>query len=262
MKLFTIACEAEAYLVNEEAMNFYGSELIRQESISLFDKMRVYRAKLSFLGLGTANRAHEAVELCLDVLHQLGCTLPKTEMMKTCKLILALMKHKRDLPKRTADEVANLPVLTSRRLREIDSILNELTLFAYTAGNMILSGLCTMKQTSIMLKHGMHDDAYNGFCSLAPFFMVAFGDLQATDQVAQYSLLLKERAYGKKDVVRFCLMQASFSMPWKRPWTTIINVLTDGFESGIREGELRNAYFVSPKNWRIVASDILLRQDH
>jgi hypothetical protein len=102
-----------------------------------------------------------------------------------------------------------------------------------------------MKQTSMTLKYGIHDTSYKGFCSLAPFFMVAFGDLKATDQVAQYSRFLKERAHGQKVVPGFCMMQGSFSLPWTHHWTTTIKVLTDGFETGIQEGELRNANYVS-----------------
>jgi predicted ATPase len=245
LKLYSIGCEAEAYRMNEKEMKEYASEVLKQESVALFDKMRVYRAQLSFLGLGERNRGKEAVSLCLDILEQLGCTFPKTELMRTAKLISSLMRHKRELSKRTAEEVASLPVLSSRRHREIDSILDELGLYAYTEGQTTLSGLCTMKQTSMTLKYGIHESSYKGFCSLAPFFMVAFGDLKATDQVAQYSRYLKERAHGQKVVSGFCMMQGSFSLPWTHHWTTTIKVLTDGFEGGLRDGELRNANYVS-----------------
>jgi len=153
------------------------------------------------------------------------------------------MKHKRELPKRNAMEVGSLPIMTDRRMKEIDGILNEMGIYAYVAGYTTLSGLCTMKQTEITLKHGVHERSFDGFSSLAPFFFVAFGDLQATDRIAKYARFLKERTCGDRCVSGFSMMQGSFSLPWTHPWPVTLRELLEGYESGMRDGQLRDAIY-------------------
>ena len=245
LDLYSCVAQAEGSLGNRELMMEYSSEVTRQPHITLMEKMRVYRAQLESVGVGDKTRIREGVDLCLDLLDQFGCPLPRSNATQTFKLFLALMKHKRGITSRTLDEVLELPILDSDILREIDKILSELSLYAYMVGEMSLSGLCTMKQASITLKHGLHESSHAAFSSLAPFFMVAFNDLKGTARIAEYALRLKERAVGSKTVSGFNLLQGCFCAPFSQPWYVSLKLLLEGYESGMKAGELRNAIFVS-----------------
>jgi hypothetical protein len=137
-----------------------------------------------------------------------------------------------------------MALLESHRLREISDILDHVGMFSYKTGDMILSGLCTLKQTSIVLDHGFHEKACEGFTSLAPHFMVAFNDLKATAVIAEYARLLKERAYGQKVHAPYCLVQGSFNLPWFAPWKSCQSLLFAGYENGMRKGQTRDAIYV------------------
>ncbi|KAG7340230.1 hypothetical protein IV203_023773 [Nitzschia inconspicua] len=112
----------------------------------------------------------------------------------------------------------------------------ELSIHAYGTGQTALSGLCTMKQLSITLEHGINGSSYYGFASLAPFFMVAFDDLKATKQIAEYADAMRAREHGEASTASVNMVQGCFSLPWARTWSHTLNVLREGYKSGMRDG--------------------------
>ncbi|KAG7372864.1 phospholipid-translocating P-type ATPase, flippase [Nitzschia inconspicua] len=238
--LFTIATEVEGAQMHEDAMNWYASEVLRQEQLTILDKLRVYRAQIQYWGLSNNEKS---VELCLAALSQLGCRFPRSPFFQTISLIFILMKHKHELKKRTIQEVSNLKAVTSTEIREMGSLLMELSIHAYGTGHTTLSGLCTMKQLSITLKHGLNGSSYYGFVSLAPFFMVAFDDLKATSQIAEYADAMRAREHGDASTASFNMVQGCFNLPWARTWSHTLNVLREGYENGMRDGHIRDGLY-------------------
>ncbi|KAG7344645.1 AAA ATPase domain containing protein [Nitzschia inconspicua] len=214
--LFTIATEVEGAQMHEDAMNWYASKVLQQDHLTILDKLRVYRAQIQYWGMKNDDKS---VERCLAVLDQLGCRFPRSSLLQNISLIFSLLKYKRELKKRTIQEVSNLPVVTSPEIREMGSMLNELSLHAYGTGETTLSGLCTMKQLSITLEKGINGSSYYGFVTLAPFFMVAFNDLKATSQIASYADAMRVREHGSQTTAGFNMVQGCFNLPWAHTWS-------------------------------------------
>ncbi|KAG7338014.1 AAA ATPase domain containing protein [Nitzschia inconspicua] len=238
--LFTIATEVEAAQMHEQAMNWYASKVIQQDHLTILDKLRVYRAQIQYWGMKNDDKS---VELCLAALDQLGCRFPRSSILQTISLIFSLMKYKRELKKITIQEISNLPVVTSQKIREMGSMLNELSLHAYGTGETTLSGLCTMKQLSITLEKGINGSSYYGFVTLAPFFIVAFNDLKATSQIASYADAMRVREHGNLSTAGFNMVQGCFNLPWAHTWSHSLSVLREGYKNGMREGQLRNGLY-------------------
>ncbi|KAG7340231.1 PAS sensor protein [Nitzschia inconspicua] len=108
--LFTIATEVKGAQMHEHAMNLYASEVLSQDHLTVLDTLRVYRAQIQYWGLSNNEKS---VELCLAALSQLGCRFPRSSFFQTVSLIFCLLKHKRELKKRTIQEVSNLQAVTS-----------------------------------------------------------------------------------------------------------------------------------------------------
>ncbi|KAG7370637.1 AAA ATPase domain containing protein [Nitzschia inconspicua] len=238
--LFTIATEVEAAQMHEQAMNWYASKVMQQDHLTILDKLRVYRAQIQYWGMKNDDKS---VELCLAALDQLGCRFPRSSLLQTISLIFSLMKYKHQLKKRTIQEISNLPIVTSPEIREMGSMLNELSLHAYGTGETTLSGLCTMKQLSITLEKGINGSSYYGFVTLAPFFMVAFDDLKATSQIAKYADAMRVREHGTLSTAGFNMVQGCFNLPWAHTWSHSLSVLREGYKNGMREGQLRNGLY-------------------
>ncbi|KAG7343726.1 AAA ATPase domain containing protein [Nitzschia inconspicua] len=238
--LFTIATEVEGAQMHEHAMNGYANEVLQQDHLTILDKLRVYRAQIQYWG---KSNDEKSVELCLSTLKQLGCRFPRIPFFQNISLFYSLMKHKCELKKRTIQEISNLSIVISPEIREMGSLLSELSLNAYGAGKVTLSGLCTMKLLSLTLENGIHGSSSYAFASLAPFFLVAFNDLKATTHIAKYADAMRMREHGNRYTAGFSMIQGCFNLPWSHTWHHTVSVLREGYRSGMRDGHFRDGLY-------------------
>jgi predicted ATPase len=106
LKIYSICAEAHYSLGNVAEMQKYCDEVLHQDNIPIFDKMRVYHCML--ITMGNGGRAPEALKLSLDILSQLKCKLPRNSASQMVTAFYWLSKTK--LPSK--DEIAELPLMT------------------------------------------------------------------------------------------------------------------------------------------------------
>jgi predicted ATPase len=106
LKMYSICAEAHYSLGNVAEMQKHCDEVLHQDNIPIFDKMRVYHCML--ITMGNGGRAPEALKLSLDILSQLKCKLPRNSASQMVTAFYWLSKTK--LPSK--DEIAELPLMT------------------------------------------------------------------------------------------------------------------------------------------------------
>jgi transcriptional accessory protein Tex/SPT6 len=106
LKIYSICAEAHYSLGNVAEMQKHCDEVLHQDNIPIFDKMRVYHCML--ITMGNGGRAPEALKLSLDILSQLKCKLPRNSASQMVTAFYWLSKTK--LPSK--DEIAELPLMT------------------------------------------------------------------------------------------------------------------------------------------------------
>jgi predicted ATPase/signal transduction histidine kinase len=177
LQLFNEAVET-AYLSGQEAETRRYADRIFTHARSLLDKTHAYATLVN--EHGSNGRHHESVDICFELLEQLGVKLPKNpgQLHVLAQLILTKMR----LRGQSVEELLALPEMTSRQWLSAMSVMSKVTGPAYIA-NTNLFILIVFKMIELSLKHGNNRYVSHVY---GLYGIVMSGPLMQFDQTRKY----------------------------------------------------------------------------
>ena len=152
IEMYSICTEAHFSLGNIGQMNFYGDELLQQESVAELEKVRVYHCKIC--ALGGRGKSKEALALCLKVLGRLGCHFPRNICGQAAKAISSISSTK--LPK--DDILSTLSPMTDETKKACMLLMTNAATYAHYCGKQHTASL------------SLHVLSYSLLSKQCPFF--------------------------------------------------------------------------------------------
>lgn len=110
LDLYSTSAEVAGYLGNTETMKKCHNEVLAQEDRPMSDKLRVYRAMISYMA-GALGKPHDAIELLLKILAEYGIRFPKRKSSRLILTISGALKAKRKISSLRLEDIAVMPTM-------------------------------------------------------------------------------------------------------------------------------------------------------
>jgi predicted ATPase len=239
LQLHILGAEVEGCLGHVNKME-YHCDLVMKQNCPLLDKLRVYHVLLD----STADRGKlpEAMELCLRVLKQLGCSFPKSSFLINAMTIMGVIDFTSRAESRTPDEIATLSPMKDRRRIEVMRLLDKLGTYCYLSEN-ILFPVTILRRLKYTIRYGISDTSAIDFAGLGMILTGKLFDFQAGSTYARYSLLLLERIESKTVHARTLFVSYGFVLPWTQATQGVLKYLLKAYEVGMQTGDFESAMY-------------------
>ena len=236
LDLYSVGAEAEGTQGNTEVMERYSRQIVGHEKASVSDKMRVYNVMIE--SKANAGNTKEAINLCLDVLDQLGCKFPKSEGGRVFRAITTIVKLKKKDAIPTNEEIEKLPRMKDRNVIECMRLMQRLGTYCFTSGDVMLMILVATRQVRWTLRYGLDTWSPLAFTGYGTIMIATHGDFDSGNKCAELAISMLDRLRGNSSVVADTLRGANFLMlPWRNPIQNTLKPLESGFELGMKAGD-------------------------
>lgn len=264
LDLHSVGAEAESSLGNPEKLEEYCRIVLEQGNISTLEKLRVYNVKMELLA--NTGKVEDAIELCLDVLGQLGCKFPRSTFMRGVKGFTQLYKLKGPKNLLSEDTIARLPIMSDRTKEESMKLLNKLAVYCYISQNFFLFILIATRRARWTLRYGICPNSPPSFAQLGGVLLFGvMGDMRTASSYCKHALTMNERL-GDRALICDTLFQSYGSTrSWTEPWPDATQSLRRSYECGMVAGETETsmwalqfyleARFLSGKSLALMAKD-------
>ena len=247
LRLYSVGAEACGYLGHTEEMKAHCDEVLGQKKCTIFDKLRVYRVLLD--SYGNCGRKHDAVDLGLSVLRQLGCKFPRIPAVQTLSSFSAILSLRRNPPK--AENIRKLSVMTDRSKKECIKLLFQLQAYLYYTKNWSIFILGNARVVKWTMEYGLSEFCSTGFSGIGIIVPTLLGDFKAGTAFADAAVLITELLKdGSKRLgceSRECFSVACISS-WTRPIPNVMKSLPGGYKLGMQVGDTERFVFTSNVN--------------
>jgi predicted ATPase len=239
LQLHSLGAEVEGCLGRVSRME-YHCDLVMQQNCPLIDKVRVYHVLLD----STADRGElpEAIELCLQVLKQLGCSFPKSSFLINAMTIIGVIGFMSKAESRTPEEIATLSPMKDRRRIEVMRFLDKLGTYCYLSEN-ILFAITILRRLKYTIRYGVCDSSAINFGGLGMILTGKLFDFQAGSTYARYSLLLLEKLESSTVHARTLFLAYGFVLPWTQATRGNLKYLLKAYEVGMQTGDTETAMY-------------------
>ena len=156
LRLYTLGGEMELALgpIGNLQTCGYSNEVISRNDCSALEKLSVYMAEIN--KLTTTDRNYKAaIDLCLSVLKELGCTLFRSRALLPIKAITQLMQTIKKAKKTSMEVYTALKPMTSPTQQAIMHLLTSLSYACYLGKDTFLHLLCAPRQVELTMKYGL-----------------------------------------------------------------------------------------------------------
>jgi predicted ATPase len=194
LDLYSTAAEVECVTAQFATAELHCKEVIAQRDHPVEDKIRAYKVLIQRLYVN--GKVLEAMELCLDVLKQLGCTFPKTKFAKSMASLAGLARIKLTVKSRTSEEIASMPFMHDLVRIEAMRMMQELTTFCYWTKDPLLLPV-VLRSYRWTLKYGLCEMAPATFGTLGVLMGGILFDFEAAKRYGEYALQLMEKLKDK-----------------------------------------------------------------
>jgi predicted ATPase len=238
LELYSTAAEAEGYIGDVEQIEAHCSEVLDQTKCSFSHKLRVYNVLMD--SIANRDRMSEAVDLCLDVLKQSGCTFPQKSIPIALSTVAGVVRIKATVKSRTTEEISKIPFMTDAGRIENMKILDKLGTYCYLAANDLLP-LVIFRSLKWTIRYGLCDYAPPAFATIGVILTGVLFDLQGGSTYGEHALLLMEKLGCKATESRTLMVVYSLVLPWTRPAQSMLRPLFRSYEIGLQTGDTESA---------------------
>lgn len=236
LELYSVAAQAEYSIGNFEQMQHHCDAVISQQDRPLLDKRRVYNAMLD--SIGAQDRMGDAAKLCVEILAKLGCKFPKYGAA-FCT-IAGLMRTIHAKRQRTPEMIAKYKTMTDPAKIWAMNLLDKLFTFWYQDKNDNVP-LAILKSQRWTIKYGVCDVSMPNFASVG-FMLGAFlADFDGGEIYAKHALELLEKSGSEAIKSRTLLVAYGSNLHWKIPFNDCVKPLLEGYNVGMKMGDVESA---------------------
>lgn len=235
LDLFSAIAEAEYCVGDTEGTEYHCNEVLAQANHSLEDKFRAYNTLI--FSTGNNGRTSDAIDLCLRVLSQLGCTFPKRGILLFT--VAGLIKTKATLKNTTTERISKLPTMTDKTNIEIMRVLDNLGTYSYI-GKPELLPLVILKSLKWTMLHGICEHTPPAFAFVG-LILTSMNDIQGGRIYGRHALFVLEKVQSKATESRTLFLTNALVLHWTMPAQQTLKPLIRGYEVGMRRGDVESA---------------------
>ncbi|KAL9181855.1 hypothetical protein ACHAXT_012198 [Thalassiosira profunda] len=230
LELHSIGAEMEGFIGNDADMTAYCNAVVHNARNTL-DKMRCYNIQLSRLAYSKQGKL--AYLMCMDILGELGCNIPRNSISQTAYAVLALKSVKE-----ISDEALHsLPTMSDPTLLARIGILRKLSTFALFCGEKFVMIIAACRMYDLSLKNGLCPLSTSAFTFLA-VVRCALGDVRGGTRLADQALSLLSRFEDSKSELSHTLMVVYFMIkPWTVGYASCRKHLHQSYKVGLECGD-------------------------
>mmetsp|Transcript_28908 Transcript_28908/g.68879 ORF Transcript_28908/g.68879 Transcript_28908/m.68879 type:complete len:719 (+) Transcript_28908:357-2513(+) len=240
LKLCSEGAHASYTIDDFDTMNQLIDEVLGRDT-SVQEKFRVYEVKI-LVEQGYGNHA-EAIELGFDVRRKLG--LPTLlnitrEKVSILSILVGYARTCRALGNRTAEELANLPILTDERIIMGQRMLELIEISCFQVQPLMFPRIIFL-MIRTTLKHGINASSCDALAGFGALLCGAFGKPRRGREMARAAELILEKPGMERMTSRIRYICEGLIHHWISPLRSTLDPLLEGCEEGLKFGEGQSA---------------------
>ncbi len=238
LDLHNAAAQATQLSGDVEAMDRLAGEVI-EHARALPDRFDAYEARM-FARLGPSGRLREGVEICLEVLEQLGVRFPAPGKVRRRHVVASLLATKLALAGKRPEDLERLPAMTSPTEAAALRFLMLAGAAVYIARPELVP-LVALKMVRLSSR-ALGAESYYAFACYGLMLTGYLGDIPLGYRYGQLSKRLAQRAGLERHRCTADQMRALFIDHWKVPLVETLPVLEGALRSGLETGNFEYAF--------------------
>jgi predicted ATPase len=245
LDLYSTAAEIEGHLGMLDQMNAHCNEVLEQHCLSFFDKLRVFNVLMDSIYIREG--VHEAIELCLFVLGQLGCHFPQNKMKRNIRVLGDMSKMRDTIKFCSSGDIENLSIMQDTRQIEVMKVLDRLVTYCYLSGNTLLP-LVLSKSIRWSFRYGLCLSSPPSLAAVGAFLCSVLSDFDNGTKCGEHALValecLKRKVgieIGRTMESRTLLFVHGVVFHWTRPLPSISRQFLNAYEIGMQTGDIDSA---------------------
>jgi len=229
------AAEA-AYLKGDFVQMEQLAEEVLNHARNVLDKVKVYDSKIQ--AAVSQGKLKEAIKIGLQVLTQLGVSLPKNpshwDIQRGLEETASLYAG------REIEDLINLPSMTEAEPQAANYIMSSISFASYAAApNLML--LLLLSQVNLSIKHGNATCSIFGYVGYGGLLCGVVQDIESGYKFGKLALNLVERLKATKTRAKVFEVFGLHVMFWKEHLKETLPILTEGYQSGVETGDFEFA---------------------
>ncbi|CAB9514432.1 Transcriptional regulator [Seminavis robusta] len=197
LQLHSLAGDMYSTLGESDSMKRQCNEVISRSDVSIYDKVLPYQCVM--VNLFNQGKVEEALNMCLDVLRELGVTFPTNKLQIGVKIQMGMNKAASDADS-ACEQLRNLPLLQDPKHKATMRFLTRLGTFGYLAKSPLLP-LANLKLAKYSLKHGLGNDTPKNTACIGMMVGSFLDKIQEGSKYGMACLELLERIPAKRRVL-------------------------------------------------------------
>ena len=232
LALYNAAAEVAYCNAQFERVDFVIGEVIANARC-FRDQLRAYTTKV--YSLGTQNEPQRAIATGLEVLDQLGQSIPAN--VTVCRMIWEFLKTRRMLHGKSEDQILSLPLMEDTDLLSAMRMMSIIYLHAFDCRPPMAPFIaCRIIQLS--LRHGMSGISSLGLSVYGMFLSGMFLKFDEAYVYGQLSLRLLDRFTGREWLPRTYSAVYGVINVYKDPLRDCLEPLRQGHRAGLATGDI------------------------
>jgi predicted ATPase len=188
-------------------------------------------------------RFPEAIDLCLDILRELGCKFPKSQIGQLSGTVASLVKIKSTTKKLTPEAISEIDFMTDEKLIMIMKLLDKLGALCFISASPMYP-LAVCRSLKLTLKHGLCESSPAAFATVGVLLVAAFADFQGGSVYASQAMgLMKKLPNSEAIESRVTFLTHFFVLPWTRPINSMVRPMLRAYEVGLKTGDIDSAVY-------------------
>jgi predicted ATPase len=235
VRLHSIGAESEQYTGNTHRAEWHIQEVCRQRNVPVIEKMKVINVLVE--RLYSDGKYEELWQLCLDILGELGVTLPRSRPLQHIKARIALREAKSFYLSMATNVEKLRPVEDAGKAEAIGFMVRAAS-FALASKNKPLYILLCCKCVQWTSKFGFTEHTASMLASFANVIMHENGDWQAAINIAELAISVEDLlglSYTKASTMQ---KTTSFVLGWVKPLRNIRAKYVEAYKLGMLSGNL------------------------
>jgi predicted ATPase len=230
----------DLYRATAEVASSKGEfEQVDQLLNGIFENARCFHDKIpaytiQVYALGSRSEYHQAIDVGLEVLAQLGEAFPKRA--RTIHIILAFLKTKKMLRDKSDSDILNMPPMEDENKLAAMRLLNIIGFYAFNC-RPTLNPLIALRTVQVSITYGMCDVVAASLSSYGAL-LCAFGDIEAGIRYGELSCQLLYRLDAKEWLGRVFSTKYGMIDPWQSPLRNSLAPLMRAHRSGLATGDV------------------------
>ncbi|CAJ1957594.1 unnamed protein product [Cylindrotheca closterium] len=195
LSLYTIGAEAELLLGNVTAAEGYRELVLSRHDLSTLEMLPLQIGKAKALG-DVELKSKEALEYCLSLLKKHGCRLTRVRQLAFPQAVASLIRTVKKAKAKPQSFYEEMEPSENTKLKYIGYLLSKVTYNAYTAGDIPMYLLATVKLVDITMEFGANEFSATAFTFLGMMSVIVLQDYEAMERFVNIALGMLKKFRG------------------------------------------------------------------